>query len=446
MAASTRNRFDIGKDAQVLAQRPWRARIAAALAALVIALTLSLVLAPQHASASIAKTDTIGTTPISEMDFDKSSAPNVTCYAGILTTQSGKVLWSRLPDEKLAMASLTKIMTAMVVLDKGNLNDSITVSKNAAKTDGSTAELRSGDVLTTEQLLYCMMLPSGNDAAVALAEHYGGRTDGFVKMMNEKAKELGMDSTSFSSPTGLTDKGNYTTCNDYTKLVMYAMKNDTFRKVVAAKSFTYKSTSRGYDIKLKNTNELLTRYEGMIGVKTGFTDKAGYCFVGAAEDSGIELYTVLLYCKSEEQRFNDCITLLNWGFKHYHNITLLDAETVVGEAVDTDYLDVTVPIVPAESVSIVGFDFDPDLTLTITVDNLHGAIEAGDKAGSIVWSRGGEDLATVDLVTANSQPAPSMFEMVQIGWTRFTSLFTWDFISVDQVINLETTQPMLPKG
>ena len=286
-------------------------------------------------------------------------------------------------------------------------------------------------------MLYAMMLPSGNDAATALAEHYGGSEgeDGFVGLMNEKAAALGMSNTHFSSPTGLDDEGNYTTVADYLKLVDAAMGSKTFEQVVSTSTFSYTSSQRGYDIDLESTNLLLGDYEGMLGIKTGFTDAAGYCFIGAARRGDITLYTVVFDSSDDWQRFADTQTLLDWGFEHYHKVTLLDTETVVGNAVDTDWLDKTVPVVAAEPVALTVFDYDPDITQTVELNN-RGGIERGIRMGSVTWTRGEDELATVNLVSSVDIAPPDILQSMQIGWTKFASFFTGDKISVEQSVDL----------
>ncbi|MGI6216491.1 MAG: D-alanyl-D-alanine carboxypeptidase family protein, partial [Coriobacteriales bacterium] len=372
-------------------------------------------------------------------------APDVECTCGGLMTYDGKILWTRNSDEKVPIGSTTKIMTALVALENGSLTDKITVSENAASTEGSTANLTEGDVLTLNDMLYAMMLPSGNDAAVAIAEYYGnGDVDNFVKLMNQKASELGMTSTHYSSSNGLEDEDNYSTVTDFFKLVPVAMSNDTFAKIVATESFTYTSTSTGNQVTVENTNEILSTYDGMTGIKTGFTDSAGYCFVGAAERDGIGFYTVVLGDASDWDRFNDTETLLDWGFTHYHKVTLLSSDTQVGSAVATDWLDKTVPVAASNDVKAVVFDYDPDLQQTTTINDRGGAIEKGADMGTVVWTdENGNQVAEAQLVATESVDPPSLFQTLQIWWCRFTTLFTGDDFSVTQSVDLPSVYKLL---
>jgi len=421
-------------------------RFSSALLAAVIALVIAtgvLLLGPGQASADVRDTDLAGSVPLSSNQAAREAAPDVQCDYGALMASDGTILWQRASNVQVPMASTTKIMTALVVLSVGSPTDSITVSGNAAYMDGSTAELAEGDVLSMEQLLYAMLLPSGNDAAMALAEYYGGGdTNSFVSLMNEKASELGMESTHYSSPSGLSDDDNYTTASDYLKLVKAAMGNELFRQVVATPAYSYYSTERGYDIEVYSTDELLWSYDGALGVKTGFTDAAGYCFVGAAARDGVELYSVVFHSPDEWSRFSDTMTLMDWGFAHYHNVMLLDRETIVGNAVATSWLDKTVPVRAEQDTYALLFDYEPDLVLDVEIHDRDGVIDRGSNLGSVRWLSGDDVVAQVALVSTENVSAPSIIESMQIGWYRFSSIFTGDVLSVEQSTSIGGTYPL----
>lgn len=410
----------------------------------VLILTMLLLAASvATARADVRDTDLVGSVPLAENQAAREGAPDVLCDFGALMAADGTILWQRASDAVVPMASTTKVMTALVVLDQGNPTDAVTVSQSAAEMDGSTAELAAGDVLSMEQLLYAMMLPSGNDAATALAEHYGGGDVGaFVALMNEKAAQLGMTSTHYSSPSGLSDEDNYTTAIDYLKLVSAAMGHDLFRQVVATPEYSYYSTARGYDIAVYSTDELLYAYEGAIGIKTGFTDAAGYCFIGAAARDGVELYSVVLHSADEWSRFSDTIALMDWGFAHYRNALLLDDQTIVGEAVATSWLDKTIPVRAGENAFACVFDYEPDLVQQVDIHDRGGVIDEGSTLGSVRWLRDGDVVAQVNLVSTETVPAPSLIESAQIAWYRFASFFTGDVLSVEQSTYLGDTFPL----
>lgn len=417
----------------------------AAVFAMVLALVLLLCMVPV-AFAETYDTDMVGSSEVGNMGEDV-DAPSVEAASAALATSDGTVLWSRESDVQVAMASTTKIMTAVVALEEGTLADEIEVSENADSQGGSSAYVVAGDVMTLEELLYAMMLPSGNDAAMAIAEYYGGGDeDGFIVLMNAKALELGMTETHFSSASGLEDEDNYTTASDYVKLVVEAMGNETFRTVVSTPSYTYTSDSNGYTYVYENTNELLGEYDGLLGIKTGYTDEAGYCLVAAAERDGVELYTVVFGCATATDRFTDTETLLDWGFEHYHYVNLASTDVVVGESVATSWVGETVEVAPMEDVSYLLFDYDEDFDQYVTIQDKSGAIEAGDELGSITWSRDGVQLATVSLVATETVEAPDLLETMQVGWYRFTSLFTGDDMSACQQIYLDDTFSILEDG
>lgn len=421
-------------------------RFSSALLTAAIALVIAmgaLLLGTGQASADIRDGDLVGSVPLASNQAAREAAPDVLCDYGALMASDGTILWRRAADVQVPMASTTKVMTALVVLGVGNPSDQIVVSGNAAYTDGSTAELAEGDVLTMEQLLYAMMLPSGNDAATALAEHYGGGDIGaFVSLMNSKASELGMSSTHFSSPSGLSDDDNYTTAFDYLKLVKSAMSNDLFRQVVAATEYTYHSTARDYDVTVYTTDELLWSYEGALGVKTGFTDAAGYCFIGAASRGGVELYSVVFHSADEWSRFSDTMALMDWGFMHYRNVLLLDHEAIVGNAVATSWLDKTVPVRAETDTYALVFDYEPDLVQDVEIHDRDGVIDRGSSLGSVRWLRGDNVVAQVPLVATESVSVPSIIESMQIGWYRFSSIFTGDVLSTEQSTMLGNTFPL----
>ncbi len=221
------------------------------------------------------------------------SSKAVDCSAKSAVVMEGvseTVLYEKNADEKLPQASTTKIMTALIVLESADMEQKITVSASAAAVEGSQLGLTAGDQLTVSDLLYVLMLKSGNDAAEALAEGIGGSVEKFVAKMNEKAAELGLKNTQFQNPHGLPAEGHYTTARDLARLTAEALENPEFCKIVSAKQvkLTYKN------MVIANSNKLLGNCEGVFGVKTGFTKKAGRCLVTAAERKGVRLICVTL--------------------------------------------------------------------------------------------------------------------------------------------------------
>jgi len=240
----------------------------------------------------------------------------------ILDRLSKKVLYGKNEYNKVKMASTTKIMTATVILENCDLNQTVKVSKKAAGTGGSRLGLKTGDKITVRDLLYGLMLCSGNDAAVALAETAGGSIQGFSELMNVKAKELGLNNTHFESPHGLDSDGHYTTAYELALLSDYALKNSIFAQIVGTKNYTV--TINGYPKNLKNTNELLGALNGVYGVKTGFTNGANRCLVTACKRNDMDIICVVLGCDTKKFRTSDSIKLIEYAFKNFEYVNIAE--------------------------------------------------------------------------------------------------------------------------
>lgn len=239
---------------------------------------------------------------------------------------SGTVIWGKDENKKTAMASTTKIMTAIVAIENSNLKDIVTVSQKAAGTGGSRLKIKANDKISMNDLLYGLMLVSGNDAAVAIAEHVGGSVEGFAELMNNKANELGLQNTHFVTPHGLDNPKHYTTAVELAKIADYALKNQTFAQMVGTKSTTI--NINGYSKKIANTNELLGILNGVTGVKTGFTNNAGRCLVTSVNRNGFEIITVVLQADTKKIRTADSIKLIEYVYKNYEQVNL---EAIVDE-------------------------------------------------------------------------------------------------------------------
>lgn len=249
-------------------------------------------------------------------------------YAAIYDRASGTLLYNKNANEKSKMASTTKIMTALIVIENSNLLDLVTISKKSAGTGGSRLGLSTNDTVTVENLLYSLMLCSGNDAAVALAEHIGGNIENFAKLMNQKAAELELLNTNFVTPHGLDQDMHYTTAYELAKLTDYALKNEIFSKIVNTKNYTI--TINNTPKQIRNTNELLGNLDGVYGVKTGFTNGANRCLVTSCKRENSDIICVVLGCDTKKDRTNDSIKLINYTF---NNFTLKNLE----EIIDSDF-------------------------------------------------------------------------------------------------------------
>ena len=247
--------------------------------------------------------------------------PKINARAAIIYDRTTKeIIWGKNETEKRAMASTTKIMSAIVVLENTNLSEIVTVSKKAASIGGSRLKLNTGDKVTVNDLLYGLMLRSGNDAAIALAEHVGGSVEGFASLMNKKAKELGLNNSNFVTPHGLDNENHYTTAYELAILTDYALNNKIFEKMVNTKSTTV--SINGNSRNIYNTNELLGNMLGVDGVKTGFTNSAGRCLVTSCTRDNNQIITVVLGCDTKKQRTSDSTKLIEYAFKNYQRINL----------------------------------------------------------------------------------------------------------------------------
>nr|WP_237700194.1 D-alanyl-D-alanine carboxypeptidase family protein [Caldalkalibacillus thermarum] len=264
-----------------------------------LVLTLLLSLAPQKAGAEL----------------------NVSAQAAILIdAESKRVLFEKNAYEPLRIASITKIMTAIVALEHGDLKDVVTASKNACSVEGSSIYLRPGEKMTLEDLLYGLILRSGNDAAVAIAEHIGGSVEGFVFLMNQKAEELGMEQTVFNNPHGLdTHEEHYSTAYDMALLTAYALQNETFATIASTRKKTAPLEGEKWDRVWYNKNRLLSMYPYADGVKTGYTQRAKRTLVSSATKDGHRLIAVTLNAPDD---WNDHINMFEYGFQHYTLVTL----------------------------------------------------------------------------------------------------------------------------
>lgn len=234
--------------------------------------------------------------------------------AALIDVQSGRLLYSYQGDKPMRIASLTKVMTAIVAIEAGRLSDVVKVGPNAFGKEGSTIYLKLGEEMSLHELLYGLMLRSGNDAATAIAEHVGGSQDGFVHLMNRKAAELGMTGTSFQNPHGLDADGHLSTANDMAKLTAYALKNPTFREIVKTKQKQAPNPNEGRNYTWHNKNKMLSLFEGADGVKTGYTMAAGRCLISSATRNGQQLAAVTL---NDRDDWADHARLLEYGFRHY---------------------------------------------------------------------------------------------------------------------------------
>lgn len=236
----------------------------------------------------------------------------------LMDAKTGEILYQKNATKQFYPASITKIMTAILALESGRLDEEAVVSPEARYVDGNRIYLGEGEKKPLLDLVYGMMLNSGNDAAVAIAEHLGGSVAGFAAMMNEKALELGAHQTHFVNPHGLPDEEHVTTPLDMAHIARYALQNPLFREIVSTKTMPWHGAE--WQSTLINTNEMLWKYEGMTGIKTGYTRAAGHTFVGSAQRGETELIVVLLKAESRPRLWTEAAALLDYGFDHFETV------------------------------------------------------------------------------------------------------------------------------
>lgn len=349
-------------------------------------------------------------------------APTLNAEAALLVSpDSGMVLYEKNADERRYPASTTKIMTALIVLENvTDLNETVTAEASDFEhvtADSSNADIKEGEVVTVEDLLYALMLPSANEAAYMLARHVGGTWENFVDMMNERAAELGCTGTHFSNPCGLHEDDHYSTARDLYKIGYAAMQDETFANIVNTVQHKMAKTNMHEERKIYTTNMLIFSsyaayaYPYCQGIKTGHTSEAGNCFVGYAEYGDAKLYSVVMGCDDQSKEypeiaasFTDTSALCKWGFEKFTSKTIVQqgdtiVEIGVNLSTDTDRLVLTTK---ADLVSLVPADIDMDALLKGAVitapDEVNAPIKAGDVIGSVTYSYGGVDYGTVELV------------------------------------------------
>lgn len=322
---------------------------------------------------------------------------------------SGKVLYEKNGYKQTKMASTTKIMTTIIVLENTNLSDTVIVSKKAAGTGGSRLGLKTNDKITVNDLLMGLMLESGNDAAVALAEYVGGSIQGFANLMNKKAAELGLKNTNFVVPHGLDNEDHYTTALELAKITDYALKIEKFRNIVETKA--YNVTINGYSKAIENTNELLGNLYGVYGVKTGFTNGAGRCLVTACKRDNLDIITVVLGADTKKIRTTDSIKLIEYIHKNYK---VIDIEKIVNEKfnewrdINERRISVNKGVYTNVTMRLKGLEYTKMAVKNTEVDNinvdvnclyyLEAPVEANKKIGTLKVKIGNETIQIVDIV------------------------------------------------
>ena len=316
----------------------------------------------------------------------------------VMDAATGQVLYERDIDTRRYPASTTKMMTLIVALEHGKLDDIVTVGKTAEGVEGSTLWLVQGDKIPLGELLAGMMMHSGNDATVAVAEHIAGSVPAFVEMMNEKATEIGAYNTHFVNPNGLPDEKHYTTAFDLAKIAAYGYSLPHFEEIVSTQETIYdwvKDPAK----KLRNENQMLWLYRGANGVKTGYTEAAGRCLVSAARRDGMQLVAVVL---DSYYMWNDSIALLDYGFHSVQPKTLVKKGEVVTKVDVADGRHDEVELIAAESLVVAEKNGESaKVEKKVEVPNdVAAPIKKGDVIGKVVCYYDGKRQGSINLLAA----------------------------------------------
>ena len=427
-------------------------RRAGHVASVVLALQLALALSsivPHTAFAEVRKADIVAGATVEERGLSVSECPSIGASFAGLVDADGTVYFSREGTGPSQIASITKVMTAIVAIDNAPDDLEVAISAAAAEIGESSANLQEGDVLDLESALKALLVPSGNDAAIAIAEAVGAALPGggddavsaFVDAMNEKAAQLGLSDTVYENPHGLDDgeyAGNlHSTAIDQLAVARCAMGYPQIRDIVGggSTSIAVRRGGKAETVELESTDLLLDQYERAIGIKTGLTNLAGPSFMGAASKDGDEMYAVVLGCADEYSRFQDAETLFEWGYEHVVDVPLSNSETwtdmrmdgssrevpVIAEVPHLEWIDKTVKATladPDETVRV--FDLEGNVSQDVEFDEIHGTVDVGDKVGTIAYLQHNEVVAERDLVSCERIEAPNPIDTVAIWWQRLT--------------------------
>ena len=350
----------------------------------------------------------------------------------LIENKTGKTLYEKNSEQKMYPASTTKILTAILAIEKGNLNDTTTVSKTALaemKSGYSSAYLVEGETLTIEQLLTVLLVHSANDASNVLAEYISGSISSFVDLMNEKAQELGCTNTHFVTTNGLHDDNHYTTAKDMSIIARYCMKNETFRKIVSMQKCTIPATNKSGVRSYPNTNDMVISssayyYPGCIGIKTGFTSEAKNCLISATSKNGLQLIAVVFGAELTENRrsarYVDSKTLYDYGYENYSIETIAKKDTVVdtiqvkGATKETKSLDLVLQNDISSLVSSAEKDktYSPEINLN---EKITAPLAANTVVGTATYTIDGEKYTTNLLASHEVTKSDYLIWILRIG-------------------------------
>lgn len=419
---------------------------------------------PAPAHGEVRTSDIIMETAAIEQGIDQSELPDISAPHAMVLGQDGTAYFERNADDPIKIASVTKVMTALVALEHCGLSDTVTVDHAAATVGESSLGLLEGDTLTMEDALTGLMVMSGNDAATAIATTSGAKIDPtsddpyavFIDAMNAKAQELGCTDTVFENPHGLDFDGwagdLHSTTRDITKIFAAAMRNEDFRAIDNSDQTSIPVTSADGGTRTINlvVRNQIHGQDGNIGGKTGTTGEAGNCFVGAfTRELGGEVYVAIFGAETNEERFADTLTLANWYYKHVATVPFSNTPVkrngipLVGEAPCSSWCDRTVAAQlkdPAETFTV--FSLGDELKQSVEFNELSGAVEQGDTVGTITLKQGKTTVGTAELVASESVPVPNPFEWVMVQFDRMARFFTGEPDKAEAIVVNEPADPL----
>ncbi|HIT44586.1 MAG TPA: D-alanyl-D-alanine carboxypeptidase [Candidatus Aphodovivens excrementavium] len=461
------------------ARRSVAFRLVGLWAATLLALSCALQLyTPDSAYAEVRRSDVVLGQTVEERGLTVAQCPSIDALYACVMDENGTIYFERDARSATQIASITKVMTALVALDAVDegivsLDDTLTVSAAAAEVGESSAGLQEGDKLDLNTALYALMVPSGNDAAIAIAEYVGQRMldagaagddayQTFIDAMNAKSSDLGCIDTVYRNSHGL-DSGEFagdqhSCAYDQALVVKEAMTDERFRETVNLGDTTITVERDGEDVELllEATDLLLETYEYACGVKTGHTDLAGFSFAGAANNGTRDLYAIVIHSSSDGQRFTDTETLFDWVYDNIVSYSLanndetrsvtLDGQTynapVVAQVAHADWMDRTIAATLADPNAVAEvFALNGNVSQSFEFNDVHGNVHVGDTLGTATFYQHNEVIAQVDVVAAEDVSAPNFFEGVGIWWSRLFNNFSGGSQVAESVV-LNTT-PLL---
>ena len=387
-----------------------------------------------------------------ETNSSSSELPTINSRAYVvIDRKSNTVLVGKNENQKKKMASTTKIMTALIVIENCDLSETVEISKKSASTRGSRLGLKTGDKITVYDLLYGLMMRSGNDSAVALAEHTAGSISNFADLMNQKAVELGLSNTHFVTPHGLDEDEHYTTAYELALLSNYAMNNEIFAKIVGTKNYTI--TINGYPKTLTNTNELLGSLNGVYGIKTGFTNGANRCLVTCCKRGEMDLICVVLGADTKKYRTTDSIKLLEYSFSNFKYVNIEEMVSNYFETwkennknsftinkgisnyLDLKYEDLEHSTIPVRNDLVDKFQFY--ITCNYVLDS---PISKGTSIGTITLFLEDKTIYSGNIITDSDVEKKSIFDYMIYFYKNFYNIFD-DFGDEEKMIFSPSPKP-----